>query len=112
MVRVVITPRAASVRGLIEDNDGRPTASARVVIFSNDERQWQPRSRLVRVAETGADGRYAIDGLVGGAYSIVAVTFLEDGSWTDANVLRGLRNVASPVTLKDGEATSVALKVR
>jgi hypothetical protein len=83
------------------------------VIFSNDERHWRPRSRLVRVTESGPDGSYAIDGLIGGAYSIAAVSFLEDGSWTDANVLRGLRNVASPVALKDGETTTVGtLRVR
>lgn len=112
-LRVVVTPRTASARGRVEDNDGRALAGARVVIFSNDERHWRPRSRLVRVAESGPDGSYAIDGLIGGSYSIAAVSFLEDGSWTDANVLRELHNVASPVALKDGETTTVAaLRVR
>ena len=107
-LRVVITPRAASVRGRVQDADGRSIAGARVVIFSDDERQWRPRSRLVRAVESGADGTFTIDGLVGGAYSIAAVSFLEEGAWTDANVLRELHATASPVTLKDGEATTVA----
>jgi protocatechuate 3,4-dioxygenase beta subunit len=112
-VRIVVTPRTASVRGRVQDNDGRGVAGARVVVFSNDERQWRPRSRLVRVAESGPDGTFAIDGLIGGAYSIAAMSFLEDGSWTDANVLRGLRNFASSAALKDGETTTVAaLRVR
>ena len=44
-LRVVVTPRAASVRGRVEDSDGA-LAGARVVVFSNDERHWRPRSRL------------------------------------------------------------------
>ena len=55
-LRVVVTPRAASVRGRVEDSDGRALAGARVVVFSNDERHWRPRSRLVRVTESGPDG--------------------------------------------------------
>lgn len=112
-VRIVVTPRTASVRGRVEDNDGRSVTGARVVVFSNDERHWRPRSRLIRVAESGPDGTFAIDGLIGGAYSVAAMSFLEDGSWTDANVLRGLHNFALPAALKDGETTTVAaLRVR
>jgi protocatechuate 3,4-dioxygenase beta subunit len=111
-VRIVITPRTATVRGVVTGDSGRPAVGVRVVVFSNDERQWHPRSRLVRVSESDADGQYVIEGLVGGDYSIVAVPYLEDGSWMDANVLRGLRAIAAPVALRDGASMTVALKVR
>lgn len=111
-VRFVITPRTAAVRGAVQDDGGRPIGHARVVLFSTDERQWQARSRTVRAVEAGADGQFVIEGALAGDYSIVAAPYLEDESWTDATVLRGLRALATAVALKDGESTTVTLKVR
>ncbi|HUL72502.1 MAG TPA: carboxypeptidase-like regulatory domain-containing protein [Vicinamibacterales bacterium] len=111
-VHIVITPRTAVVRGAAQDDGGRPVGHARVVLFSTDERQWQPRSRTVRAVETGPDGQFAIEGVLAGDYAIVAVPYLEEESWTDATVLRGLRALATTVALTDGASTTVTLKVR
>lgn len=111
-MRVVITPVTASVRGVVQDESGKAAAGVRVVVCASDEHQWRPRSRFVRAAESASDGRYAIDGLLGGSYLIAAVPYLEDGSWTDAAVLRGLRDASSPLALKNGEAATLALKVK
>ena len=111
-VRILITPHTATVQGVVQDDAGQPARRVRVVMFGTDERDWHARSRVIYAAETSDDGRFAIEGALGGECSIVAVPFLDDGSWTDATTLRGLREKASPVTLKAGETASVTLKVR
>ena len=112
VVRVVITPRTATVNGVVQDESGRPIGHARVVLFPANEGQWQPRSRTVRAVETGADGRFTIEGVLSGGYVIAAVPYLDDEAWTDATVLRGLRNVATPIVLMDGAPATVTLQVR
>ena len=111
-LRLLITPRTNGVTGVVRDPAGRPMSGARVVAFSRDEQTWKFRSRLIKAAETGADGRYVIEGLLDGAYHIAAVPYLEEGAWMDAGVLRRLETGAIPLVAANAARLTADLVVK
>lgn len=102
LVRVVLTSETAALSGVVKDALGKPAAGARVIVFSDDERLWGTRSRVIRAVEARTDGAYEISGLIPGAYRVVAVSFLEALSWTDAAVLSQLTPAAQVVKVVAG----------
>ena len=111
-LRLVITSRTSRVTGVVRDASGQPLAAARVVVFSRDTQTWKFRSRMIKAAETGADGRYVIEGLLDGDYHVVAAPYLEPGSWMDASVLRRLEAAAVPMQVANAAPLTVNLVVK
>ena len=111
-LRMVITSRTATISGVVRDDAGRPVERARVVVFSENADKWGWRSRMVRTAESGADGRFVVDGVLDGAYRIVALPFLEDGSWMDTTILRRLEPLASPLAVSGAAPMTMNLVVK
>jgi protocatechuate 3,4-dioxygenase beta subunit len=111
-LRVVVTPNTASISGTVDDARGRRALVARVVVFSEDERQWGADSRVVKTAEISPSGQFTIVGLLSGTYFVAAVESLDDGAWADSSVLRQLKSIASPVTLTEHQVQTIALKLR
>ena len=87
-------------------------SGARVVVFGDDEKAWGFRSRAIKAAESGADGRYAIEGLLDGKYHIAAVPYLEEGSWMDAAILRRLQPMASPLAVAEAAKLTMNLVMK
>jgi len=110
-VRIVATSSTAAVSGTVADGRGQPSRS-RVVVFSEDEQHWGPRSRYVRATDAGADGKYVVPGLLPGKYLVAAVSDLDEGAWLDPSVLRSLRANASPVSVAEREKVTLALRRR
>jgi hypothetical protein len=111
-VRMVITSRTGAVSGVVRDGAGQPAGRARVVVFSADDRTWGWRSRMVKSAESDSEGRYMVDGLLDGKYHIVAVPFLEDGSWMDTTILSRLVPGASALTVTGAAKLTTNLVVK
>jgi Carboxypeptidase regulatory-like domain len=111
-LRILITSRTSSVSGVVRDDAGRAMSGARVVIFGDDEQAWRFRSRVIKATESGADGRYTIEGLLDGKYHIVAVPYLEEGSWMDAGVLRSLQPKASPLAVAEAVKSTMNLVMK
>jgi len=111
-VRIVIAARTGVVSGVARNEAGQPVGRARVVAFSADDRTWGWQSRTVRSAESDAEGRYIIDGLLDGKYHLVAVPFLDEGAWMDTTILRRLQPMASALSVSDASKQTVNLVVK
>ena len=65
----------------------------------------------MRAARPDQNGKFLIKGLPPGAYQVVAVEYLEPGEETDPARLENWRTTGTTVTLDEGEARSIALKL-
>jgi hypothetical protein len=111
-VQVLLSDRVTEVNGRLVDSRNRPVTDATVVIFPNDEARWVYQSRFIRAARPDQDGRFQLRGLPPYAdYLAIAVQGLEDGQAGDPEFLATIRDRATRLSLKDGEAKVVDLRV-
>jgi hypothetical protein len=110
-VRIVVSEHPTSVRGRLVDDKGTPVTGATVVAFARDSQKWFEESRWVRAVRPDRQGNYRIDGLPPGEYLAVAIDYVEDGTWNDAAFIESLRDRGEPLTLTEGEARTVTLKL-
>ena len=111
-VEIVVSRNATTLGGTVTDRLGQPVARATVVLFIEEERQWTPRSRFVRMGVTGETGSFRVNGAPpSDLYLAVAVTGIEDGQWLDPEFLRSVKHLGTRVRLADGESKMVELKV-
>jgi len=112
-VRVVMTRTAAALSGSVRDDRGNAVLDATVVIFPDDDTKWTFSSRFIRSARPGTDGRFEMRGLpAAGAYRLIALQGIEDMQIYDPEFLSTLRDRAERLSLAEGEAKAVDLRLR
>jgi hypothetical protein len=109
-VQVVVSKRVTSLSGQLLDDKGGPLVDGTVIVFADDATKWIDDSRWVRAVRPDQQGRYQIQGLPAGEYLAVAVDYVEEGSWNDAEYLESIRRHGQRVTLGDAESRSLTLK--
>jgi hypothetical protein len=107
-LRMVLTNRTGSVSGTVAADRGG-TALGQVVVFSDAEERWGVESRFTKVADVRAD-RFEVRGLLPGRYLVAHAADLEPGAWSDAEVLRDLKQSAVAAQVVEGADTPVTLK--
>jgi hypothetical protein len=110
-IEILLSDRATTLAGTVQDERERPIGDYTVVAFAADSAKWGYRTRFVRSARPDQNGKFLIKGLPPGAYHVVAVEYLEPGEETDPARLENWRTTGSSVTLDDGEARSIALRL-
>jgi carboxypeptidase family protein len=101
--------------GHVQDAQGAPLADATVAVFPFDRTMWTdttPQSRRMRVVRPAASGTYSIPGLPPGDYFIVAVAGGAAAEWQDPTRLEAWAARGNRVTLGDGEARTIDLRIR
>lgn len=113
-MRILVTDRTGGVAGTVVGANQAAVTDYQVIVFSEDESRWLPRarSRFVRAATRVRGGPFAIDALLPGAYLIGATNPLDDESWTDPDVLRRLRVIATPIAITTGVPRTVTLTLK
>lgn len=112
-VRVVLTQTASSIAGAVRDASGAAVLDATVVIFPDDESRWTPQSRFIATARPDTTGTFTIGGLPASpGYRVIAVQGLESGQANDPEFLASVRDQAERVTLGEGEAKTLELRLR
>jgi hypothetical protein len=113
-VEVVVVDRISQLSGTIVDDRGRPAPGSPMIVFSTDRDRWYPASRFLRTTTTGSDGAFSIAGIPAGGYYAAAVSRLPadgDDAWQDVEYLRPLIPGAASVTLRDGQQSTLTLRL-
>ena len=106
---MVVTHATGQMSGSVADGKSRPIPNARIVLFPDDETQWQPASRFVRSLLASADGTFTTSSLLPGSYLLAAAEWMDPGAWLDPDVLRGLRPHAQRVVIEPNGKLSVTV---
>jgi hypothetical protein len=111
-LRVVITQKIGTVTGVVVDQRQQPVLDATVVWFPADENLRTFQSRFTRTARPDQQGSFRITALPPGDYLAVALQSLEDGQASDPEFLTGLEDLATRVSIDEGETKSLTLELR
>ncbi|RPH54714.1 MAG: carboxypeptidase regulatory-like domain-containing protein [Acidobacteria bacterium] len=111
-IEVVLTARNPTLAGSVLDERGRPVGNFSVIVFAVDPRRWTFPSRFVALGRPNQQGRYKITGLPPDEYLAIALAPMTTTDWQDPEFLEGLRSFAQPVTLSEGEARTLDLRLR
>ena len=101
-VDLVFTRKVTRLSGKFLDDRNQP-AQGWVILFPADETKWTPRSRYVRPSRPMTDATYQIGPVPYDDYLIVGVGEIEEGQWQDPDFLRALKNVATRISINEGE---------
>jgi hypothetical protein len=110
-VEIHITNRVTDVNGLVIDERNSPVGEATVLVFPADQDRWYENSRATRATRPDQQGRWQIKGMPAGDYLAIARDYIEVDAWQDPDFLESLRKDATKVTIAEGAAQSVSLKV-
>ena len=101
------------VAGTIRTAQGAPDPTATALIFPADRRLWSgysPAPARMGSNRAAASGAYAIANLPPGDYLAAAVADEDTNDWTNPAMLERLTQVATPLTVRDGETRTLDLR--
>jgi hypothetical protein len=108
---VVLTNRATTLSGTVQDDRGATLHDYAVLVFAADKAKWHWNSRFQQMARPDQEGRFKLQSVTPGEYLVVAVREAEPEEWTDPESLERLRERATRVTLAEGDARTVQLSL-
>jgi protocatechuate 3,4-dioxygenase beta subunit len=110
-IQIMLSQTATALSGTAQDDQARPIADYTVVAFSSDSARWGYRTRFVRSVRPDQHGRFTLRGLPPDEYVVVALEYVETGQENDPERLANWSTTGTKVTLGEGEARTVTLKV-
>jgi hypothetical protein len=110
-VDVVISDKSGTVTGYGKSADGEPVDDFVVLMFPAAESSDTISLRYMHAATADPEGRYQLSRIPAGRYVIAAVEKVEEGSEWNPELRNRLRAVAQTVTVGEGEALRLDLRV-
>jgi hypothetical protein len=111
-VTIVLTNRFPVVTGVLRDEKGNGVVAGTAILFPSEAAQWVEDLRAVRTARVDQSGLFTIKAVRPGDYLVVAVHTVANNQWNDPEYLESLRDLAKPLSLKEGEAKQIDLVVK
>lgn len=109
--RVTVTDKVTELNGTATLG-GATARDYSVVVFAEDDAKWTFPTRFVRTAQGNTQGTFTLRGLPPGTrYLAAAVDSIEEGEAQDPEFLNALRERASSVSFREGEAKTIELRV-
>jgi len=109
---IVATAKQTEINGTVTTSNGSPIKDYTVVVFSDDSQHWSlPLTRWVTGTRPDQEGRFRVRNLPPGSYNIIAVDYVEAGSWGDPELLERLKGRAKRITVSEGGSERLDLKL-
>ena len=109
---IVMTQRTQRLTGTVTTESGDPVKEYTVVVFAEDQRKWPlASSRWIKSARPDQEGRFQVNDLPAGRYLAIAVEYVAQGEWNDPDWLTRAARNAVKVTVDEGAAASIDLKL-
>ena len=106
-----LTTKIAVLTGAVTEGGGGPAKDSSLVLFPTDSTRWKVGSRYIRTARSDQEGRFKMAGMPASDYYIVAVDKVDPAQWGDAQFLERMVPNAKRLTLAEGDAKTVDLKL-
>jgi hypothetical protein len=110
-IEIQLTNRVTTVSGSVTTDRNAVALDATVILFADDDGKWGPHSRFIESTRPDQQGQFKIRGLPPGKYVAIAVEYLEPGDERDPELLAGWRRQGTSLTLSEGEARTLDLKL-
>lgn len=108
-VEVVLTNKHADLSGTVTDAQNGVVRDYSVLVFPESEERLRHARRWARWDRSNQGGRFAVNGLLPGAYLVIAVEDVDDADWSNADYLNQFRAQATRVILAEGEKKTLTL---
>jgi hypothetical protein len=110
-VVVTLSDHFAELSGTVYGPDGRRVSGLSVIVMPDDPFLRQVSRRRVGAAQVASDGVYRITGLPAGMYRVAAIVSGADVDLADPALLDELARSPVNVTLRDGEARTLDIRM-
>jgi hypothetical protein len=111
LLEVVISPRAASVTGTVQNQKtGNPAPGATVVLIPQDKTRREQQA-FYKMLVADQHGAFSLTGVPPGDYKAFAWEDLDPGAWMDPDFVKPVEEKGETVTLREGEQKSLPLKL-
>jgi hypothetical protein len=110
-VELELTNKLTTVTGLVTMGGGEASKDYTAIVFAQDKAKWTGAPRYQAIGRPDQDGRFKLTALPPGDYYVVAVDRVEPGQWADPEFLESLRATATSLSLHEGDAKSVTLRL-
>jgi hypothetical protein len=110
-VTIVMTDKLTELSGTVADDRGRALQDYVVVVLPEERREGAAATRFTRTVRPDQEGAFRVRGLPPGRYLAAAVESVEQGGEWSPEFQARVRNAARVVTLREGQATTLDLKL-
>jgi Carboxypeptidase regulatory-like domain len=104
-IEIHVNTNAGSIQGAVLGPDQKPVPSTLVVLVPPESRRQNPA--LYRTARTDAQGRFVINTVPPGTYTLFAWESVLTGAWQSAEFLRSFADRGVPASVSAAERANV-----
>jgi hypothetical protein len=108
LVEVVVSPKGATVEGLVHNHAGDPVSGATAVLAAPPEQR--SASQGFRTARTDQNGHFSIKGVEPSNYTVYAWEDIEPGQYMDPDLLKASENRGKSLKLQESGQESLDLE--